>query len=562
MSTLFLRTLREDPADAEVPSHRLLVRAGYIRRTAAGVYSWLPLGKRVLDNVARIVRAEMDAIGAQEVLLPALLPAEPWQRTGRWEAYGSELFRLKDRRDGDFLLGPTHEEVITLLVKGEYSSYRDLPVALYQIQNKYRDEPRPRSGVIRAREFLMKDAYSFHTDSDSLKTTYEEFRRAYERIFTRVGLDYRIVEAQAGTIGGDVNNEFLAPAEVGEDLFVSCTACDYAANVEAAHVGRGEVNVPDEGHPPMTEVHTPGAPGIDDVVALLGDVEADQMLKTIIYKVGGEYTAVLLPGDRVVDETRLAAAVAPREVELIGEEDFAARPDLVRGYAGPQGMQERGVRVLADVRVLPHSTWVTGANRPDHHVLDAVNGRDFTVDGYVHVATLAAGDPCPRCSCPLHIGRGIEVGHIFQLGRRYTDALELDVTGPDGAPVRVTMGCYGIGVSRIVASVVEQNADAAGIRWPAEMAPADVHIVAVGKGTEQRDAAESLARELDEAGRRVLLDDRAVAAGVAFADADLLGVPTIVVVGKALAEGAVEVKDRRSGERRRVGLDRVVAELA
>ncbi len=561
MSSLFLRTLREDPADAETPSHRLLVRAGYIRRTAAGIYSFLPLGKRVLDKVARIVREEMDGIGAQEILMPALLPAEPWHKTGRFAAYGPEMFRLQDRKGSDYCLGPTHEEIVTLLVKGEYASYRDLPVSLYQVQSKYRDEMRPRSGLIRGREFLMKDAYSFHADDGDLRRRYADFRDAYERIFTRVGLDYRIVEAQSGAIGGDVNQEFLAPAAVGEDLFVSCTSCDYAANVEAATAAVPTTSEDAASKPSMTTVNTPGAPGIDAVVERLGDITAAQMLKTMLYKVDGALTAVLVPGDREVDESRLAAQLAPAVVELIDEDDFTARPDLVRGYAGPQGMQGRGVRVLADARVVPGSAWVTGGNEVDHHVRDAVAGRDFTVDGVVDVATVTAGDPCPKCGQPLAIGRAIEVGHIFQLGRRYATALDLTVTGADGTPITVTMGCYGIGISRVMAAVVEQTCDDSGLLWPEALTPADVHLVPLGKDGVALAAAEQLAAELESVGRTVLLDDREGTAGVKFADADLLGVRWIVVLGKALADGAVELKDRRTGERSVVPLGELAAAL-
>jgi prolyl-tRNA synthetase len=567
MSTLFLRTLREDPADAEVPSHRLLVRAGYIRRTAAGIYSWLPLGKRLLDNVAGIVRAEMEAIGGQEILLPALVPREPYEATGRWSEYGPEMFRLRDRRGADYCLGPTHEELMTLLVKAEYSSYKDLPLTLFQIQTKYRDELRPRSGVIRGREFLMKDSYSFNLDDEDLLRSYADHRRAYARIFDRLGLDTRIVAAVSGAMGGSRSEEFLAPAAVGEDTFVSCGRCAYAANVEAA---QGASPDPGSGNadaqwPPMTELHTPGVPGIDAVVAHLdpGDgtsLTAAGMLKTMLYLVDGQPVAVVLPGNREVVEERLAAALTPADVALFDEADFAARPDLVRGYAGPQGMAERGVRVLADVRVGTGTSWVTGANRMDHHVRNAVAGRDFTADDIVDVATVAAGDPCPRCGAPLEMGRAIEVGHIFQLGRKYTTALELQVSGPDGALVTVTMGSYGIGVGRAVAAVAEQTADAAGLCWPAAISPADVHLVALGKGG-QLAAAEKLAVELERAGVRVLLDDRGTSAGIAFKDAELIGIPTIVIVGKALAAGEIEVQDRRSGHRQRVPLAEAVAAL-
>lgn len=570
MSTLFLRTLRQDPADAEVPSHRLLVRAGYIRRIAAGIYSWLPLGKRVLDNVGRVVREEMDRIGGQEILLPALLPREPYELTRRWYDYGPEMFRLQDRRGADYLLGPTHEEMMTLLVKGEYSSYRDLPLILYQIQTKYRDEPRPRSGVIRGREFVMKDSYSFNLDDADLQRSYEAHRIAYQRVFDRLGLRYRVVSAVSGAMGGSHSEEFLAPTPVGEDTFVACPRCDYAANVEAAEAAAPAAGDLAADHPAMEELHTPGVPGIEQVVEHLGErgtpITAAGMLKTMLYKIDGGVAkgvlAVLVPGDREVDQTKLAAAVAPHTAEFFDDEDFAARGDLVRGYAGPQGMQARGVRVLGDARVAPGTSWVTGANKADHHVRDAVAGRDFTVDEVVDVATVAQGDPCPRCGAPLEIGRAIEVGHIFQLGRKYTDAFVLDVSGPDGRPVRVTMGSYGIGVSRLVAAIAEQTHDEAGLRWPAAAAPFDVHVVPVGRGDEQRVAAERIAAALDTAGRQVLLDDRGLAAGVAFADADLLGVPTIIVVGRALTGGEVEVKDRASGTRRRVDVHTVVAALA
>ncbi len=565
MSTLFLRTLREDPADAEVPSHRLLVRAGYIRRTASGIYTWLPLGKVVLDRVTRVVREEMDRIGAQEILCPALLPREPYEETGRWEEYGPELFRLRDRRHGDYLLGPTHEEIFTLLVKGEYSSYKDLPLTLYQIQNKYRDEMRPRSGVIRGREFLMKDSYSFDIDAEGLQRSYDLHREAYGRIMERLGVDYRIVTAVSGAMGGSASEEFLAPSPVGEDTFVSCSSCDYAANTEAARAAappEGE-QAPGEhsdvSHPEMSEVHTPAVSSIESVVEFLGgDLQPSDLLKTMIFRVDGDPVVVCVPGDRDVDEGRLAGALAPAEVTLVDEIDFAERPDLVRGFAGPQGMAQRGVRVLADVRVQPGSAWVTGANRPDHHVRYVVNGRDFVVDTYVDVATVAAGDPCPRCGSPLEIDRAIEVGHIFQLGRKYADALGLAVLDASGRSRTVTMGSYGIGVSRLVAAIAEQTHDAAGLCWPGAVAPADVHVVAVGKGA-QRAAAEALAEDLEAQGLRVLLDDRGASAGVAFADAELIGVPAVVVVGRTVAEGTVEVRNRATGERGSVPLAEVAA---
>ena len=556
MSKLFLRTLRDDPADAEVASHKLLVRAGYVRRVASGIWTWLPLGKIVLDRVATVVREEMDRVGGQEVLLPALVPKEPYQATGRWDEYGDLLFRLKDRKGGDYLLGPTHEELFTLLVKGEYSSYKDLPVTLYQVQTKYRDEARPRSGILRGREFIMKDAYSFDIDDEGLAKSYEQQREAYVRIFDRIGLDYRIVSAVSWAMGGSASEEFLAPTPSGEDTFVSCANCGYAANVEAVTFTPPDPPRSITG-PEMEEVHTPGTPTIETLAARLG-VTPEQTLKNVLVKIDGEPVAIGVPGDRDVDLEKLEVALAPSVITPFEAADFAAHPELVRGYVGPQ---HKLVRYYADTRVHPGTSWVTGANKVDHHVRNVTAGRDFTVERYLDVATIAEGDPCPRCGQPLAIGRAIEIGHIFQLGRKYTDAFELDVLGPNGTPVRVTMGSYGIGVSRAVASIIEQNYDDRGLLWPAAVAPADIHLIAIGKAG-QKEAAEALGESLERAGLRVLLDDRGTSAGVAFADADLIGIPTIVVVGKGLATGEIEVKDRRSGERRSISLDTAVAELA
>ncbi|MGH3391252.1 MAG: proline--tRNA ligase, partial [Actinomadura sp.] len=401
MSQLFLRTLREDPADAEVPSHKLLVRAGYIRRVAAGVYSWLPLGKMVLENVTRVVRTEMNDMGGQEVLLPALLPREPYEATGRWEEYGPQLFRLTDRRAGDYLLGPTHEEIFTLMVKGECSSYKDLPVILYQIQTKYRDEARPRSGILRGREFLMKDSYSFDLDDDGLRKSYGLHRDAYMRIFDRLGLRYRIVSAVSGAMGGSRSEEFLAPTPVGEDTFVACRQCDYAANVEAVQVRPPDVDATVE-HPALEVLDTPDTPTIDTLAALL-DVPASATLKNLLVTTeSGEIVAVGVPGDRDVDLDRLAAVLGP--VELF--DDFAGRPDLVKGYVGPQGLPP-DVRFLADPRIAPGTAWVTGANEPDRHARDVVCGRDFAVPEYADVATIQQGDPCPRCGAALALDRAI-----------------------------------------------------------------------------------------------------------------------------------------------------------
>ncbi|MEU3982270.1 proline--tRNA ligase [Streptomyces sp. NPDC026672] len=556
MSQLMAKTLRDDPADAEVLSHKLLVRAGYVRRTAAGVWSWLPLGRRVLVNVERIVREEMDAIGAQEVLLPALLPREPYEATGRWEEYGPELFRLKDRKGGDYLLGPTHEEIFTLLVKDQATSYKDLPVVLYQIQNKYRDEARPRAGILRGREFLMKDSYSFDLDDDGLARSYALHREAYRRVFDRLGLDYRICAATAGAMGGSKSEEFLAPAEAGEDTFADCPNCDFAANTEA--VGYTLQPVDGSAVPAAEEIPTPDTPTIETLAASLG-VPASATLKNLLVKVGGEIVAIGVPGDREVDMDKVEAHFAPAGVEMVTEEDFATRPDLVRGYVGPQGLEK--VRYLADPRVAPGTAWITGANKPDLHAKNVVAGRDFEVDEYLDAVVVQEGDPCPKCGTGLKLDRAIEIGHIFQLGRKYADALKLDVLGQNGKPVRVTMGSYGIGVSRAVAALAEQTADEKGLVWPREVAPADVHVVAAGKAL-QTELALEVSEKLRAAGLRVLVDDRAgVSPGVKFTDAELIGVPQILVAGRRSAEGVLELKDRRTGEREELPAEEAITRL-
>ncbi|MET9878407.1 proline--tRNA ligase [Actinacidiphila glaucinigra] len=557
MSRLMLKTLRDDPADAETASHKLLVRAGYVRRSSAGVWTWLPLGKRVLENVARVVREEMDAIGGQEVLLPALLPRENYEVTGRAGEYGDLLFQLRDRKGADYVLGPTHEEIFTQVVKDQCTSYKDLPVILYQIQTKYRDEARPRSGVLRGREFQMKDSYSFDTTDEGLAEAYRLHREAYIKIFSRLGFDYRIVSAVSGAMGGSASEEFLAPAAAGEDTFVDCPACDYAANTEAVTT----VVPPVEGaaHPPLEEVDTPDTPTIETLAAHLG-VPAAATLKNLLVKVDGEIVAVGVPGDREVDLGKLAEHLAPAEVELVTAEDFTGRPDLVRGYVGPQGLT--GVRYLADPRVAPGTAWITGANKPDTHARNVVCGRDFEVDEYLDVVTVEPGDPCPRCGAGLKLDRAIEIGHIFQLGRKYADAFGLDVLGQNGKPARVTMGSYGIGVSRAVAALAEQTADGQGLCWPREVAPADVHVVAAGKAL-QTELALEVAEKLHAAGVRVIVDDRAgVSPGVKFTDAELLGVPTILVVGRGAADGVVEVKDRRTGEREELSVGDAVSRLS
>ncbi|MER5544745.1 proline--tRNA ligase [Streptomyces sp. NPDC001118] len=557
MSQLMAKTLRDDPADAEVLSHKLLVRAGYVRRTAAGIWSWLPLGKKVFSNVERIVREEMDAIGAQEVLLPALLPREPYEATGRWDEYGQELFRLKDRKGGDYLLGPTHEEIFTLLVKDQCTSYKDLPVILYQIQTKFRDEARPRAGILRGREFQMKDSYSFDLADDGLAQSYALHREAYQRIFERLGLDYRICAATAGAMGGSKSEEFLAPAEAGEDTFADCPNCDFAANTEA--ITYELTPACGSAVPALEEIPTPDTPTIETLAASLG-VPASATLKNLLVKVDGEIVAVGVPGDREVDLDKVEAHFAPATVEMVTEADFGGRPDLVRGYVGPQGLGEK-VQYVADPRVAPGTSWITGANKEHTHARNVVAGRDFEVDAYVDVVVVQEGDPCPKCGTGLKLDRAIEIGHIFQLGRKYADALKLDVLGQNGKPVRVTMGSYGIGVSRAVAALAEQTADEHGLCWPKEVAPADVHVVAAGKAL-QTELALDVAEKLAAAGVRVLVDDRAgVSPGVKFTDAELIGVPQILVAGRRSAEGVLELKDRKTGEREELSVEDAIARL-
>ncbi len=578
MSTLFVRTLREDPVDAELPSHRLLVRAGYIRRAAPGIYSWLPLGYRVLRNVERIVREEMDAIGAQEVHFPALLPREPYEASGRWTDYGDNIFRLHDRRGADYLLGPTHEEMFTLLVKDLYSSYKDLPLSLYQIQTKYRDEPRPRAGILRGREFVMKDSYSFDVTDEQFLVSYGRHRTAYVRVFDRLGLDYVIVAAMSGAMGGSASEEFLATAANGEDTYVRCTTCDYAANVEAVRVPPPQP-VAYDGAPAAHAEQTPDTPTIDTLVAHLDKAfarkdgrpwSAADTLKNVLVVLRHpdgtrEPLAVGLPGDREVDEKRLGAQVEPAELEAFADADFAAHPALARGYIGPGALgrdNASGIRFLVDPRVVEGTRWVTGADVDGSHVLDLVTGRDFTPDGTIEAAEVREGDPCPVDGGALVTARGIEMGHIFQLGRRFAEALDLRVLDENGKLRTVTMGSYGIGISRAVAAVVENAHDERGIVWPRELAPADVHVVATGKDGAVFEAAEQLSRGLSDAGVEVLYDDRPkVSPGVKFTDAELIGVPTLVVVGRNLAEGVVEVRDRASGAREDVSVADAVGRL-
>ena len=566
MSTLLLRTLRDDPADAEVASHRLLVRAGYVRRVAAGVYSWLPLGYITFRNIERVVREEMDAAGFQEVHFPSLLPREPYESTNRWSEYGPDLFRLKDRKGNDYLLGPTHEEMFTLMVKGEFSSYKDLPLSIYQIQTKFRDEPRPRSGIIRGREFVMKDSYSFDIDDEGLEVSYQKHRDAYVKTFNRLHLNFNIVSAMSGAMGGSKSEEFLAPCPTGEDTYVLCNKCGFAANVEAMVTSVQ----PYTGSAPaaMEVFDSPNTPTIDSLVELYNkkfgeSADAAATLKNVLVMVDDVATSILVPGDREVDLKRVGANLpGAKDVRLFEDEDFQKFPGLVKGYVGPQDAKKLGLKVYADPRVVVGSHWITGANARDKHVRFVTHGRDFSVDGFVEAAEVKAGDACPKCATPVVIDRAIEIGHIFQLGRKYAQALGLSVLDQNGKSQVVTMGSYGIGVSRAVAAIAEQTHDEIGLNWPQEIAPADIHLVAAGKDDGLFNFADKLGQELEAKGLRVLFDDRRDASpGVKFKDAELIGIPFIVIVGKSLTEGKVEFRVRRTGDKSELNSNNAVEEI-
>ncbi|MET0161343.1 MAG: proline--tRNA ligase [Microbacteriaceae bacterium] len=578
LSKLFVRTLREDPVDAEVASHKLLVRAGYIRRQAPGVFAWLPLGLRVKARIETIIREEMAAADAQEVHFPALLPREPYEVTNRWTEYGDGLFRLQDRKGADYLLAPTHEEVFTLLVKDLYSSYKDLPLTIFQIQDKYRDEARPRAGLLRGREFTMKDAYSFDVKDEGLAASYQAQRDAYERIFARLGMEYVIVQADAGAMGGSRSEEFLHPTPIGEDTFVR-SAGGYAANVEAYATPAPEARAID-GLPAPTVVDSPETPTIATLVDLLNERHAKDepwtaadTLKNVVLALTHldgtrELVIVGIPGDRDADLKRAEVVFAPAEVEAATEADFAKHKGLVKGYIGPWSADgaalgeesSTGIRFLVDPRVVDGTAWVTGANVDERHVIDLVAGRDFVADGVADIASVRAGDPAPDGSGPVELARGMEIGHVFQLGRKYAEALGLKVLDENGKLVTVTMGSYGIGVTRILAAIAEANHDAKGLIWPKEVAPYDVQVVATGRDAAIFEVAQRVAEQLDARRLEVLYDDRPkVSPGVKFGDAELLGVPVIVIVGRDAAEGRVELWDRRTGERTSVTIEEALA---
>ena len=567
MSTLFLHTLRDDPADAEVASHRLLVRAGYIRRIGAGIYSWLPLGVITLRNIERVIREEMDSAGFQEVHFPSLLPREPYEATNRWEEYGPSLFRLQDRKGADFLLGPTHEEMFTLMVKGEYSSYKDLPLSIYQIQTKFRDEARPRSGIIRGREFVMKDSYSFDIDDAGLDVSYQKHRDAYIKTFDRLGMKYNIVRAVSGAMGGSKSEEFLAPCPTGEDTYVLCPSCGFAANVEAMVTKVDSVDFSTT--PAMEELDTPNTPTIDSLVDVLnerfgGGFTGAHTLKNVMVIADGKALAILVPGDREVDLKRFQENCGGiHELRTFEDSDFAKFPGLVKGYIGPQDAKAIGITVYADPRIAPGTSWVTGANKINRHARNVVNGRDFTPDAYIEAAEVRAGDACPECATPVVIDRAIEIGHIFQLGRKYAESLSLTVLDQNGKSQVVTMGSYGIGVTRAVAAIAEQTYDEIGLNWPVDLAPAKVHIVATGKEDLPFETADAIATELEAMGITVMLDDRrGTSPGVKFKDAELIGNPVIVVVGKSLEQGNVELRVRRTGDKQEIPLSGAARAIA
>ncbi|OJU42095.1 MAG: proline--tRNA ligase [Microbacterium sp. 69-10] len=578
LSNFFLRTLREDPADAEVTSHKLLVRAGYIRRAAPGVFTWLPLGLKVKSRIEQIVREEMGNAGAQEVHFPALLPRDPYEQSGRWESYGDGIFRLQDRKGADYLLAPTHEEMFTLLVKDLYSSYKDLPLTIYQIQDKYRDEARPRAGLLRGREFTMKDAYSFDASDEGLDASYQKQRDAYERIFQRLGLEYVIVNADNGLMGGARSEEFLHPTPVGEDTFVR-SAGGYAANVEAFTTAVPEP-VDFSAVPAATIFDSPATPTIETLVAhanktLEGEYTAADTLKNVVLALTHldgtrELVVVGIPGDREVDEKRAEVAFAPAEVETATPEDFEKNPLLVRGYIGPWSEtgavlgeeSATGIRYLVDPRVSEGTVWITGANIDEKHAHSVVAGRDFFADGIVEIANVREGDPAPDGSGPVELARGMEIGHVFQLGRFFAETLGLKVLDQNGKLVTVTMGSYGIGVTRILAIIAELNNDDKGLIWPASVAPFDVQVVAAGRDQVAFDVAEDIANQLEAARLDVLYDDRVkVSPGVKFGDAELVGVPKIVIVGRGAADGQVELWDRATGEREAISAADAVARL-
>lgn len=548
LSKLFFKTERQPPADAEIISHKLLARAGMIYKVASGIYSYSPLALKVLKKIENIIRDEMDGAGAQELLMPALQPASLWKKTNRWQKYGPEMMRLKDRNDRDFCLGPTHEELITTIVSSGVNSYKQLPLNMYQIQVKFRDEIRPRFGLLRVREFHMKDGYSFDRDEESMKRTYDEMYKAYERICKRCDVPFRAVESESGIIGGDISHEFMVLAETGEEKIAFCTKCDWAANVEIATYKHKKE--PDQPLEQIEKVHTPNKMKVFEVAKFM-KVSSSKLVKTIIYDTGKGKIAVLIPGKRNISNSKLSRVLG-EEPRLIAQEEFSN--DMPFGFVGPVGLE---ISIYVDNSVKDIQNFVIGANEKDYHFKNANTGRDFNVDEYFDLVEVEKDDICPKCGGTIDTARGIEVGNIFQLGTKYSAALDAKFTDEDGSQKNFTMGCYGIGVGRLMAAIVEVSNDENGIIWPDEVSPYDVIILQIqsSDGAEQTEVARNIYKELNDAGISVLYDDRDERAGVKFSDADLIGIPVQVIVGKKVADGKVELKIRKTGERQEVDIN-------
>ncbi|HAW16472.1 MAG: proline--tRNA ligase [Clostridiales bacterium] len=555
VSKLFMSTQREIPSDAEIPSHQLMIRAGLIRKCASGIYSFMPMGWRAYKKVENIIREEMDRAGAQELIMPALLPAEAYQASGRWEKFGPEMFRLDDRSGRQFCLGPTHEEPFTEAVRDTIRSYKQLPVTLYQIQHKYRDEKRPRFGVMRSREFVMKDAYSFDVDEQGLDESYNIMYKAYRRIFDRLGLDYTIVDADSGAMGGSGSQEFMVKSPVGEDGICYCDACGYAANEEKASCGVPEMST--EAEAEMEKIHTPDVKTIEELMGFM-NADPSEFVKTIIYNIDGKIVAVMVRGDRDINETKLKNLYDATEMSLAAFEDVERVTGAKVGFAGPVGLKEK-IEVLLDNEVSAMKNFIVGANETDYHFKNVNIGRDFTPDRVVDIRNAVEGDKCPKCGQPLKMARGVEVGHIFKLGTKYSKALNCIYLDKDGKENPMIMGCYGIGVSRTIAAVIEQYHDDDGIKWPVAAAPYKVIVIPTKVNDEENmGLAEKIYDELTDKGIEVLMDDRNERPGVKFKDADLIGIPLRITVGRRAGEGIVELKYRMDGKTEEVSADDAV----
>ncbi len=552
-SQYYIPTLKEAPADAEVISHQLLVRAGMIRKLTSGIYTYLPLGVRALEKVSRIVREEMNKAGALEILMPTVQPSDLWEESGRWQQYGKELLRIKDRNNRDYCLGPTHEEVVTALLRGEIRSYRQMPVNVYQIQTKFRDEIRPRFGLMRGREFIMKDAYSFDRDNEGADKSYEKMYRAYESIFQRMGLRFRAVEADSGAIGGNFSHEFMVLAETGEDVIAVATDGSYAANLERAEAAYNGPEAP-ASSTPYEEVSTPGCPTVEDVCKFL-NVPAIRIVKTMLYKADGEIVAVLVRGDREVNEIKLKNLLGAIEVEMVNAEEIAQVSGGNIGSIGPVGLKAK--QIFADLELIGGNDWVVGANKPDAHLIHVDFKRDAAIEAYKDLRQVQEGDACPRGGGKLSLTRGIEVGHVFKLGVKYSEAMNARFLDENGKEQLIVMGCYGIGISRVVAAAIEQNHDEFGIKFPPPLAPFQVNLLNIDiRSAEVNAKADEVYELLQSEGLEVLLDDRDERPGVKFKDADLIGSPIqLIVGGKGLARGIVEAKDRRTNEKTELPLE-------